>query len=96
MRAPGLEYFENGVIVQLLDNDVELRAPSHNNMMHWLSTLNMHCIAPRQHKGSVLASFSGVEMMAMAKQRGAMPNLCCRRAPSVDNMDLNIDDGYAE
>lgn len=98
MRAPGLEYFENGVIVQLLeDHDVELRAPSHNDMMHWLSTLNMHCIAPRQHKGSVLASFSGVEMMAMAKQRGAMPNLSLPPRPeSVDNMDLNIDDGYAE
>ena len=97
MRAPGLEYFENGVIVQLLeDHDVELRAPSHNDMMHWLSTLNMHCIAPRQHKGSVLASFTGVEMMAMAKQRGAMPNLSLPPRPeSVDNMDLNIDDGYA-
>ena len=86
------------MIVQLLeDHDVELRAPSRSDMMRWLATLNMHCIAPRHGTRGfpVLASFTGVEMMATAKQRGAMPSLSLPPRPeSVDNMDLNIDDGY--
>ena len=47
-RGTGMEFFENGLKVHLTTGELlEVRAPHEAEMHRWLSTLNMHCIAPR-------------------------------------------------